>query len=81
MREKPRHAEDQEHMAVIGHRAREMMVNAQLAIQNAAINKYAELVSRPLELKEGEGDTVVIEEDPGLLGALLGRKRTTRVAR
>jgi hypothetical protein len=81
IRQKERHAEDQEHMEVIGHQVREMMVNAQLAIQHAAINKYAELVSRPLALEEGEADTVVIEEDPGLLGGLLGRRRVTRVAR
>jgi hypothetical protein len=81
LRAKERHAEDQEHIEVITHRVREMVVSAELALHNAAINKYAELVSRPLQLEEGEADTVVIEEEPGPLWGLVGRKRVTRVAR
>lgn len=81
LRKKQRNKEDRVHMANVAHQFRELTISAHMAIYNASIDRFVEISRRSLEPEKEESETVIVEQDPGVLGRLFGSSRKTTVKR
>lgn len=80
IREKERHPEDQAVMEKVCDHLVESEVNTQLAFRQSVVNELGRINLEPFDYEQ-EGEQVVIEQRPGLLGRLLGGQTVTRVMR
>ena len=74
-------ADDQADMVAFAIAMRQAQANTQIGIRNGVVNRIEEAAITPLEPPEKQGEDVIIEKKPGLLGALFGGIEVTRVKR